>query len=126
MDEPNTTVALPEKYRPKPSASDLSRRVRGLDPSQRGFTVPEAIRIDRGWGVWLDLNAPVKFVGPNAPPPRGYPILITVHHIGPDGRLGYSVDLEFAKAAGQVWTPSPMESFGVEGLRQFVPVFKVC
>ena len=57
--------------------------------------------------------------------PANYPVVIERHGPGPQGPGGYVVALGNAKSKGYAWTPSLMDSFDVDGLRQFVPVFQV-
>lgn len=121
MSEPIRPARLPDHYRPR--IPDLPPTVGKMDGFMRAYTIPQAIRVDRNGGVWIDLTAPV--VQGVSQAPDDYPVIIERHGPGPQGPGGYVVYLGNAKSKGYAWTPSLMDSFDVEGLRQFVPVFQV-
>lgn len=121
MAEPIQPATLPEQY--KPRMPDPSPTVRTMDGFMRAYTIPQAVRVDRNGGVWIDLNAPVVQGPPQAP--ANHPVVIERHGPGPQGGGGYVVYLGNAKSKGYAWTHSLMDSFDVEGLKQFVPVFQV-
>jgi hypothetical protein len=123
MDEPIKPATLPAHLRPK--MPDLPPTIRTMDGMQRGYTIPQAIRVDGNGGVWIDLSAPIVQGPPQAP--DAYPVVVERHGPGPAGPGGYVVGLGIAHRKGYAWTPSQMESFdGVKGLEQFVPVVRLC
>jgi hypothetical protein len=120
-------ATLPQPYRPEKSTH--TPKVRDLRHNGFACTVPEAIRVDRNWGVWIDLDAPIKFKAPSAPePPAGYPVYVFALPGDTPQKTHYSIQLGPAKAMGFSWSPSQLESFseeGVTGLDHFAPVSKV-